>query len=156
MIDFRAIALALVLSAPAVAQTYAVSATSYSTSTSFFTPLSGSLQVYRSQSTLERYEGLAGSRLEIVEGTCFGSFIIVRGTPSGGGNCIFTDVNGDQVLQAWNIDQVEQGKGYGTWYFVGGTGAHEGINGRGTYADETDALSGTSKNTITGTVTWPE
>lgn len=156
MIPIRLSALFCVLASPVVAETIDVSATSYSSSNSFFEALSGDLQVYRSQSSLERYEGIEGSRLDIVEGSCFGSFIILRGTPSGGGNCIFTDVNGDQVLQAWTVDHVKQGQGFGTWHFIGGTGAHEGITGRGTYADETNALTGKSKNVIVGTVTWPD
>ena len=66
-----------------------------------------------------------------LSGDCFGSFVILREILSGGGNCVFVDANGDRVLQSWAIDGVGLGVGGGTWQFLGGMRAHEGISGRG-------------------------
>ena len=146
----------LVLPLSALAESRDSVTVSHGTSDNYFEALSGALQVYRSQFTIERFENLDGSDPIFESGDCFGSFVILRGIPSGGGNCVFVDANGDRALQAWSIDSVDLGIGRGTWHFIGGTGAHEGISGRGYYESKTVARTGETTNTIHGTVSWPE
>lgn len=81
---------------------------------------------------------------------------ILRGVPRGGGNCVFTDPNGNQILQSWDIDSAESDKAFGNWYLVGGTGIHEGVTGRGSYEARINYIAGTTETKIIGTATWPE
>ena len=147
---------ACALAQPVQAETVDVSTTGYGTSNNFFEALSGDLQVYKSDFSYDRYDHADDARLKIASGRCFGSFVIVRGQPGGGGNCVFTDVNGDKVLQEWRLDEVSLGVGRGTYHFIGGTGAHAGLSGRGYYTNDLIARTGETKTTITGTITWPD
>ncbi len=156
MIYVRLTAVLLALSAPVFAETRVTERVSYGTANNFFDPLSNNLIAYRTEIKYDEFEQSDDDRLKLVAMHCYGSFTIVRGITKGGGTCTMTDVNGDRVLQNWRIDHVELGKGFGTWNIIGGTGAHEGITGRGYYMNEEIARSGTVKNTVTGTVTWPE
>ncbi len=156
MLIVRLSAIALFLASTADAETYEVRTVGYGSSNDFFEALSGSLQVYKSDFTYERYENAEDSRLKIASGRCFGSFVIIKGEPNGGGNCVFTDVNGDKVLQEWRLDEVGLGIGHGTYHLIGGTGAHAGISGRGFYTNELVARTGETKTTIIGTATWPD
>lgn len=153
---FRIATALVIIPLSATAESRDSSSVSYGTSNNYFEALSGELQVYRSQFTIDRFENLDGSDPIFESGDCFGSFVILRGIPSGGGNCVFVDANGDRALQAWSIDSVDLGIGRGTWHFIGGTGAHAGITGRGYYESETVARTGETKNTIHGTVSWPD
>ncbi|QMU58094.1 MAG: hypothetical protein GKR98_07730 [Boseongicola sp.] len=156
MVELRLTAVLLAISAPAFAETYEVNSVAFGVASNFFDPLSENLIVFRTETKYDRFEVADAGRLEMEAIHCFGSFVIVRGKTSGGGNCTITDVNGDRVLQRWSIDDVALGKGFGTWSYIGGTGAHEGISGRGYYVNEEIARTGEVKNTIHGTVTWPE
>ncbi|SMX22598.1 hypothetical protein [Boseongicola aestuarii] len=156
MIDVRLTAVLLAVSSPVFAETVQTERVSYGMASNFFDPLSNNLIAYKTETKYDEFEQGEDDRLKLAAMHCFGSFVIVRGITSGGGNCTLTDVNGDRVLQAWRIDHVTLGKGYGTWSFIGGTGAHEGITGRGYFLNEETARSGIVKITTTGTVTWPE
>ncbi|WP_152544632.1 hypothetical protein [Actibacterium mucosum] len=157
MLLFRLTALALVFASSVHAETYEVKTTGYGKANDFFDPLSGELQRYKSELSYDRFDGTdENAPLVLVGGRCFGSFVIVRGEPRGGGNCVFVDKNGDKVLQEWRLDEVDLGIGRGTYYFVGGTGAHVGISGRGYYTNEAVARTGETKTTIVGTVSWPD
>ena len=61
--------------------------------------------VYKSDFTYDRYEYPEDARLKIASGRCFGGMVILRDVPNGGGNCVFTDVNGDKVLRAWRLNE---------------------------------------------------
>jgi len=152
-----ATALALTLIAPAAsAQEFDVSIIGYGKTEQFFEPLSGDLMVTDSRSQFDEFEGLEGTPLDGMSGRCFGSATILRGVIRGHGNCVFTDPEGDKVLQAWSVDEVAQGGSAGTWHFVGGTGKHEGVTGRGHFTRLTNNTAGTTETRIYGTARWPE
>lgn len=152
----RSLFLFLFFAQTANAEAYKIETVGYGQSNDYFEALAGNLQVYKSDFTYDRYEYADDARLKIASGRCFGSFIIINGEPNGGGNCVFTDVNGDKVLQAWNLDEVALGVGHGTYYLIGGTGAHEGISGRGYYTNELVSRTGETRTTISGTISWPD
>ncbi len=152
----RSLFLFLFFAQTANAEIYKIETVGYGQSNDYFEALAGNLQVYKSDFTYDRYEYADDARLKIASGRCFGSFTIINGEPNGGGNCVFTDVNGDKVLQAWNLDEVALGVGHGTYHLIGGTGAHEGISGRGYYTNELVARTGETRTTINGTISWPD
>ena len=156
MFDIRLTAVLLAMSSPVFAETVVTERVSYGMASNFFDPLSNNLMVYKTETKYDEFEQTDDDRLKLASMHCFGSFTIVRGITTGGGNCTMTDVNGDRVLQAWRIDNVALGKGFGTWNIIGGTGAHEGISGRGRYLNEETARSGIVKITTNGTLTWPD
>jgi len=138
------------------AQTFEVGIVGYGKAENFFEPLSGDLMVTRSGSTIDRFDGLEGTPLNGMTARCFGSTTILSGVANGNGNCVFTDPDGDKVLQAWTVDEVGEGVAYGTWRFIGGTGRHEAIRGRGHFEQATVAVTGGKTTTIVGTATWPD
>lgn len=140
----------------AMAQSYDVDIVGYGQAENFFEALSGDLMVTQSGSTLDRFEGLEGTPLEGMTARCFGTTTILRGVANGSGNCVFTDPDGHKVLQSWTVDSVGEGVGLGTWHFVGGTGPHDGVSGRGYFEQESNALTGARILAITGVATWPE
>jgi len=144
------------LSVPAQAQSFDVAFTAYGQTEQFFEALSAKLMVVRSGSTLDRVEGLEGTLLEGMTMRCFGATTILMGRPDGTGNCVLTDPDGDQVLQAWKVDDIGPSVAFGTWYFIGGSGKHEGISGRGHFSQITDTISGSREVSISGVTTWPE
>jgi hypothetical protein len=144
------------LSGPILAQSYDVDFVGYGQPENFFEPLSGDLMVVRSGSTMDRFEGLEETPLEGMTMRCFGATTILNGMTDGSGNCVFTDINGDKILQAWTVDEIGSGSAYGTWHFVGGTGRHEGVRGRGHYSQLTVAASGSKEMSIVGVASWPE
>ncbi|WP_375255885.1 hypothetical protein [Yoonia sp.] len=141
---------------PAFAQSYDVDITATGQAENFFEALSGDLMVTRSGSTIDNFQGLEGTPLEGATGRCFGATMFVNGVPDGLGNCVFEDQNGDRILQAWTVDTFVDGVSYGTWRFVGGTGAHEGVTGRGHFERETVGLTGANTTRIIGVASWPE
>ena len=94
-------ALALSISATVVqAQEFKVEIIGSGTTEQFFELLSGDLMVTDSRSRFEEFENLEGTPLQGMTGRCFGAATILRGVPSGNGNCVFTDPDGDKVPQA--------------------------------------------------------
>jgi hypothetical protein len=146
----------LLCTGAAQAETFDVNIVGYGKSENFFEPLSGDIMVTRSGSTMDRFDGLEGTPLEGMTARCFGAATILNGIADGKGNCVFTDPTGNQILQSWTVDEIGAGVAYGTWYFVGGTGRHQGVHGRGHYSQQSDAVSGTNQMEIVGTAKWPE
>lgn len=144
------------LAASAQAQSFEVDFIAYGQTEQFFEALSEELMIVRSGSTLDRVEGLEGTLLEGMTMRCFGSTTILMGRPNGTGNCVLTDSDGDQVLQAWTVDDIAPGAAFGTWFFIGGSGKHEGISGRGYYSQTTEAMSGSRELSVWGVANWPE
>lgn len=134
----------------------AVTLSASGTSSNFFEPLAGDLQVYKTDGTYTTFEGLEGTRLDVTSLRCFGTFSLTRGVPQGGGNCIMADVNGDKVLVQSRVHSVALGESAGTWSFLGGTGAHVGITGQGGYMERTNARTGGTEIAITGHANWPD
>jgi len=144
------------LSTPSHAQFLDVDFIAYGKTEQFFEALSEKLMVVRSGSTMDRVEGLEGTLLEGMTMRCFGATTILMGQPNGTGNCVLTDPDGDQVLQAWTVDVIGSGTAFGTWYFIGGSGKHEGISGRGHYSQITETISGSRELSVSGVASWPE
>ena len=153
---FLSIATLHMLSVPAQAQSFDVDFIAYGKTEQFFEALSGDLMVVRSGSIIDRVEGLEGTLLEGMTMRCFGATTIMMGRPNGTGNCVLTDPDGDQVLQAWTVDSIAPGAAFGTWYFVGGSGKHEGISGRGHFSQITETISGSRELSVSGVTNWPE
>ena len=145
-----------VLSFAASAETIDLQLVATGNENSFFVPLSGDIQVYRTEAIYDQIEQRPNDRLEIASLHCFGSFRVLTGLATGGGHCTLEDVQGDQILQEWTIDKVALGQAFGTWHFVAGTGKHQDVSGRGAWANETVARTGAIRNTISGIVTWSE
>ena len=139
-----------------VAQSYDVEIVGYGEAENFFEALSGTLMVNQSGSTLNSFDGLEGTPLEGMTARCFGFTTFLNGVAEGNGNCVFTDPDGHKVLQVWTVDTVGEGVAHGTWHFVGGTGPHEGVIGRGYFDQESNTLTGARVLSITGVATWPE
>ena len=138
------------------AETESVTTIAIGQANDFFDPLSGSLQLYKTETIYDQFEHGVDAKIQLSKMHCFGSMQIVIGLVAGGGHCALTDVDGDRILQSWSIDQVALGKGWGTWRFIAGTGKHEGISGRGLFANESVARTGQLTSTISGVVTWPD
>ncbi len=151
-----ALAACHVLAGPLLAQSFDVDIVGYGTSENFFEALSGDLMVTRSGSTMDRFDGLEGTPLAGMTVRCFGATTILNGVADGNGNCVFTDPEGDKVLQAWTVDEVGAGIAFGTWRFIGGTGKHEGIRGRGHFTDLSVARTGAKEMSIVGVANWLE
>lgn len=139
-----------------MAQSFSVDIIGYGEAENFFEALSGDLMVNRSGSTLNRFEGLEGTPLDGMTARCFGMTTFLNGVANGHGNCVFTDPGGHKVLQSWTVDTVGEGVAFGTWHFVGGTGPHEGVSGRGYFGQESNTLTGEREMSIRGVAMWPE
>lgn len=151
-----AIAALPLLAGPVLAQSFDVDIVGYGQAENFFEPLSGDLMVNRSSSTMDRFDRLEGTPLAGMTARCFGAVTILNGIADGAGNCVFTDPDGDKILQAWTVDEVGRGVSYGTWRFIGGTGRHDGVRGRGHYTNSTVAVTGSKEMSIIGFASWPE
>lgn len=144
------------LAGSGLAQSFDVDIVGYGQAENFFEALSADLMVNQSGSTLDSFDGLEDTPLEGMTARCFGTTTFLKGVASGNGNCVFTDPAGHKVLQAWAVDTVTEGSAFGTWHFVGGTGSHEGIAGRGLFAQVSNSLTGAREMSITGVAVWPE
>lgn len=142
--------------APLPAQTFDVDFIGNGMSESFFEALSNEIMVTRTGSSWDTFEGLENTPLEGMTMRCFGAATILRGIVDGSGNCVLTDPDGFQVLQVWHVDEVAPGRSLGTWHFIGGTGPHESVKGRGHYEQDTNAIMGTESMRIVGVAKWPE
>lgn len=90
--------------------------------------------------------------LASVTGPCFGSMVIKAGVPQGGGNCNYSDADGDAVVMSWTAEAItEDGYTTGTWEIAGGTGKWAEASGGGTFRAGTDA-DGMYSNTVTGEI----
>lgn len=86
-------------------------------------------------------------------GDCFGAVEIIGVAISGGGNCLFSDAEGDRMVIEWTAQSlIESGGNAGIWQLTGGSGKFAGASGGGEYATSTDA-EGTETNNITGVIT---
>ena len=87
----------------------------------------------------------------MASGECFGSFEFRPPAASGGGNCVFTDADGDISANKFVVTGLaENGSTVGTWTLVGGTGKFAGSSGGGTFQSLTDQQTGKFTNTIDG------
>ncbi|WP_108386984.1 hypothetical protein [Yoonia sediminilitoris] len=66
------------------------------------------------------------------------------------------NADGDQTIIATSTAHVSEGRNAGTWYSVGGTGAQEGIQSRGTFYSVYTPSTGQIVTTVEGEVTLME
>ena len=119
-------------------------------------PLSEGLVVVEAHSTYTGFETEdPNNPLSGATGPCFGSMIIKAGQVSGGGNCHYTDADGDQVVMGWKaMGMTAEGFTTGEWTIEGGIGKWDGARGGGTFVAGTDA-NGVYSNTVTGEMMMP-
>lgn len=153
-----AIAMALLTTSASAQETYRFSLTTEGQTNSTFTPLSGALQLWSGTNTQELVEYTAEDPSYVPPKTwaCNSSFVIVRGIPNGSGHCLVENVEGDQSIIATSTTHVSEGRNAGIWYSVGGSGAQEGIQSRGTYYSIYSPTSGRIITTVEGEVTLKE
>ncbi|MEM9755238.1 MAG: hypothetical protein AAF914_04555 [Pseudomonadota bacterium] len=142
---------------PLIADTQTVAVTAYGTSESFFDPLRGDLIVITAVSEFDTFEPADGSDfIALANGQCFGSVTVLGGAASGGGNCVFSDEDGHRILQRWSVDHLADDVAYGTWTFLGGTGPHTDLTGRGHFSLTVAPISGQVVNEVIGIATYPD
>ena len=88
-------------------------------------------------------------------GTCFGAIEIhAPAGATGGGNCAFTDGDGDVSMNRWSVrGMTAEGALFGSWTVVGGTGKYADATGGGGYETTTDSETGAIENVFDGAVT---
>lgn len=157
-ITYAALAIALLATSASAQETYRFTLTTEGQTKSMFTPLSGALQLWSGTNTQELVEFTADHPSYVPPKTwaCNSSFVIVRGIPSGSGHCLVVNADGDQSIIATSTTHVSEGRNAGIWYSVGGTGAQEGIQSRGTYFSIYSPTSGRITTTVEGEVTLRE
>ena len=76
------------------------------------------------------------------------------GTSKGGGTCIVTDLQGDQVFMTWNNAGAPGpgGRGPGSYQYTGGTGKYADISGIGRFVGVTQI--NWADGTVSGYSTW--
>ena len=154
-ISHEVIAVVFFATAASAQETYRFTLTTEGQTNSVFTPLSGNLQLWSGTNTQELVEYTAEDPQYVPPKTwaCNSSFVIVRGIPSGSGHCLIENVEGDQTIIATSTTHVSEGRNAGIWYSVGGTGAQEGTQSRGTYYSIYLPTSGRIITTVEGEVT---
>lgn len=86
-------------------------------------------------------------------GPCFGSMEFKAGVLTGGGNCVYTDKEGDMAVMDWTASKMGEAGPEGSWTLTGGSGKYVGASGSGMYAVATDPDNGSQVNTVTGEIT---
>lgn len=157
-ITYTALAIALLATSASAQETYRFTLTTEGQTNSTFTPLSGNLQLWSGTNTQElvEYEAEHPSYVPPQTWACNSSFVIVRGIPSGQGHCLTETADGDQMIIATSTTHIAEGRNAGTWYSIGGTGANEGLQSRGTYYSIYSPLTGRITTTVEGEVTLKE
>ena len=150
------IAALMSLAVPAVAGSIDVSGTGHGTATS--TPMSVSDNLVVVHATTE-YTGFDGENpdnpMTSFKGPCFGSVLIKAGVVSGGGNCQYTDGDGEMAVVSWTADGMSaDGRTQGNWEIVGGSGKWAAATGGGRFDAGTDD-QGVYTNKVTGEVSMP-
>ncbi|RYH10005.1 hypothetical protein [Tropicimonas sp. IMCC6043] len=144
------------LVAPAMAETVDVSGTGHGTATNTPMPVNDDLVVVHA---ITEYTGFDGKNpdnpMASFKGPCFGSILINSGAVSGGGNCHYTDADGEMAVITWTADGMSaEGRTQGTWEIVGGSGKWSDSNGGGRFDAGTDD-KGVYTNNVTGELTMP-
>lgn len=89
-------------------------------------------------------------------GPCFGVVEMIQGAVSGGGKCVFTDLQGDHMVIDWTAEgATPEGGSSGTWTLVGGSGKYHGGSGGGAFQTTGMMPDSTEINAITGEITLP-
>lgn len=144
------------LGGAAAAEDYSVEGTGVGSQMNEVMPVTESLVLVKAATEYTGFEtSSADNPLANLKGTCFGSMIIDEGAISGGGNCHYTDADGDVAIMSWTAEKLgPDGRTMGSWEVAGGTGKWAEASGGGAFnAGEDDA--GTYTNEVTGELTMP-
>ncbi|SDZ43218.1 hypothetical protein SAMN05444004_11466 [Jannaschia faecimaris] len=146
----------ILLAAPAIAGSIDVSGTGHGTATNTAMPVSEDLVVVHANTEYTGFEGdNPDNPMTSFKGPCFGSILIKAGVVSGGGNCQYTDGDGEMAVVTWNADGMSaEGRTQGTWEIVGGSGKWAAANGGGRFDAGTDDQGGYT-NKVTGEINMP-
>ena len=150
------VAVMVSIAAPCVAGSIDVSGTGHGTASSTPMPVSDDLVVVHATT---EYTGFDGNNpdnpMTTFKGPCFGSVLIKAGEVSGGGNCQYTDDEGEMAVVSWTADSMSaDGRTQGTWEIVGGSGKWAKASGGGRFDAGTDD-QGVYTNKVTGELTMP-
>lgn len=89
-------------------------------------------------------------------GPCFGAVEIKGTSASGDGYCIFSDSDGNTIVNHWVATGLgSAGALLGTWEVKAGSGKFFGTTGGGAFSNSTNKETGTFSNEITGAMTMP-
>ena len=98
------------------------------------------------------FDGSADNPIVTMKGPCFGAVLIDKGNVSGGGNCHYTDADGEMAIVSWTADGMSaEGRTQGDWELAGGSGKWAAATGGGRFDAGTDA-AGTYTNNVTGEI----
>ena len=140
------------LAAPAFADMIDVSGTGQGTASSMPMPISDDLVVVHAMSEYTGFEGGPDNPMSSFSGPCFGALVIDKGSVSGGGNCHYTDADGDMAVMSWTADAMSAaGRTQGAWELAGGSGKWAAATGGGRFDAGTDD-AGTYTNNVTGEI----
>lgn len=143
------------LAAPAVAAPVDVSSIGQGTASSSPMPVSDDLVVIHASTLYSGFEGNPDNPMASFQGPCFGAVLVKAGEVSGGGNCHYTDGDGEIAVIAWTADGIRaEGRTQGTWEIAGGSGKWAAATGGGRFDAGTDE-QGTYTNNVTGELTMP-
>lgn len=150
------VAAVAVFGGAAFAETYTVDGTGMGSDSNEVMPINDDLIVIKAASNYTGFEtSNPDNPLATLKGPCFGSMVIEKGKVSGGGNCHYTDADGDVAIMTWTAEGMgADGKTMGSWRVSGGTGKWTEATGGGSFNAGTDA-SGTYSNQVTGELTMP-
>lgn len=155
---FFAIATAALASvaAPGLAGSIDVSGTGHGTASSMPMQVSDDLVVVHANSEYTGFDGKnPDNPMATFKGPCFGSVLIKAGEVTGGGNCQYTDGEGEMAVVGWTADGMSaDGRTQGTWELVGGSGKWAKAAGGGRFDAGTDE-QGVYTNNVTGELTMP-
>jgi hypothetical protein len=144
------------LATPALAETFDVSGTGHGTAKNTPMPVRDDLVVVHATTDYSGFEGEnPDNPMESFKGPCFGSILANAGTVTGGGNCHYTDEDGEMAIVGWTADGMNsEGRTQGSWEIVGGSGKWETATGGGRFDAGSDD-QGVYTNNVTGEVTIP-
>ncbi|SIT12583.1 hypothetical protein SAMN05421759_11849 [Roseivivax lentus] len=134
---------------PVAATAFDSGGTGYGVSSSEVMPIHDGLVLVKVSSEYSRFEtDDPDSPMASATGPCWGTMVIDQGVVSGGGNCHYTDADGDMVAMSWTAQGMSEGRTQGVWEVMGGTGKWANAQGSGTFngggqgADYTNIVTG--------------
>lgn len=144
------------LAAAAGADTFDAAGTGQGSASSQAMPVADGLVVIHAVTDYTGFETAdPDSPMATASGPCFGAVVVDGGRVSGGGDCVYTDADGDAWVTEWSADGIgDDGRTQGSWRIVGGTGKWDGATGGGRFDAGEDA-AGAYTNNVTGAVSMP-
>ena len=152
-----AAACGLVIATPAFAEELGVSGTGYGMAETIIHPVAEGHLLMQMSAMYSDFQGDAPDNpMSGMSGPCFGAMEMKGGVISGGGRCLYTDVDGDIVTMQYVPEGIGEGGAVtGVWTVSGGTGKWITATGGGSFSSLTDRETGENVNTVTGSVMMP-